>query len=273
MSMITPEILVDRADAFAAHRDSERCAFRRLQLVKDAVGRALPSFARCKQCWQNRPMTPPAPNAPGNPSPARRPGCFWYFLSIPIFLVGVYSAIAIMSVVIFKDDSVDTDLVNVPGDKDIFLRKIGLYYVVSDKRQTVMNGDASSQGDPSDILVTVHSRASGQAVPLLRKAGTDDKTGRTMLTFNVEQMGRFQVTAAYRDGASGPAAWLEITSGFTADAIAKMITAGLMMFLGFVGPIVLIVYIRVKRRKTAPPRIPPPAQGGLASNARCGDVE
>src|ERR1700682_3576390 len=122
-------------------------------------------------------MTDPPPNAPGNPPPARRPGCFWYFLSIPIFLAGLTAAISIMSVVIFHDDTVDTDFVNVPGRKDIFLRKIGLYYIVSDKQQTVMNGDTSSQGDPSDILVTVHSEASGQAVPLLREAGADDKTG------------------------------------------------------------------------------------------------
>ena len=204
-------------------------------------------------------MKNPLPNSPGNPPPAGRPGCFWYFLSIPIFIVGVYFAIAIMSVVIFKDGSVQTDFVNAPGDKEIFLRKIGLYYIVSDKQQTVMKGDTPSQGESSDILVTVHSKASGQAVPLLRKAGTDDNTGRTMLTLNVEQTGNFQVTAAYRNGASGPAALLKISSGFTAGAITKMTIAGVMLFLGLVGPIVLIVYIAVKRRK-APPRIPPPAQ-------------
>src|SRR5215813_9551269 len=92
--------------------------------------------------------------APGKPPAARRPGCFWYLLSIPIFLVGIYFAIALMSVVVFKDDPVNVEIMTVPGDKEIFLRKIGLYYINADKQQTVMNGDTSSQGDPSDILVT-----------------------------------------------------------------------------------------------------------------------
>jgi hypothetical protein len=207
-------------------------------------------------------MTHSSPNAPGNPPPARRPGCFWYFLSIPIFLAGVTAAISFISLVIFGDDhgSFQTDFVNVPGRNDIFLRKIGLYYILSDKQQTVMNGDTSSQGDPSDILVTVYSKASGQAVPLLREAGTDDKTGRTMLTFNNEKGAVFLITAAYRDGARGPAARLKITTGFTAGMISKMIMAGLMMFLGLAGAIALIVYTAVKRSKTAPPRIPPPAR-------------
>jgi hypothetical protein len=180
-------------------------------------------------------------------------------LSIPLFLIGMYFAIAFMSVVIFKEDSVQADFVSVPGDKDLFLRKIGLYYIIS-KQHTVIRGDTPSQGDPSDILVTVRSRASGAALTLLREAGRDDKTGRTTLTLNVAQTGNFQVTAAYRDGASRPPASLEITSGFTTSAIVKMTMAGLMLLLGLVGPIVLIVYIAVKRRKPTSPRTPPPAQ-------------
>jgi len=38
----------------------------------------------------------------------------------------VTAATSIVSVVIFKDDTVQTDFVNVTGRKDIFLRKIDL---------------------------------------------------------------------------------------------------------------------------------------------------
>jgi len=194
-------------------------------------------------------MTYRDPNVSGNRSPARRPGCLWYLLAIPIFLVGLYFAIGLMSVVIFKDDNVDADFANVPGDKDLFLRKIGVYYIVSDKQQTVVSGDTSSRGEPTDILVTVRSRANGQAMTLLREAGKDDQTGRTTLTFNVAQMGNFRVTAAYRNGASGPAARLMVTSGFTTESIVKMTMAGVMLVVGLVGPVVFVAYIAAKRSR------------------------
>jgi hypothetical protein len=194
-------------------------------------------------------MTHPPANAPGNPPTARRPGCLWYLLSIPIFLAGVTAAISIMFFLLLSEDSGQADFVNVPGRDSVFLRKIGLYYIVADKQQTLMNGATSSQGEPSDILVTLHSKSSGRAMPLLREAGTDDKTGRTTLTFNNVEMGAFLITATYRDGAREPAARLKITSAFTASAISKMTTAGVMLFLGLVGPIVLIVYIAFRRSK------------------------
>src|SRR5437870_2007127 len=132
-------------------------------------------------------MTHPAATAP---PPARRPGCIWYFVAVLIFIAGFVGMIVVMFVGLGNFESRDVGFaqVAVPGRSDVTIAKPGMQIVVHE-HEFIVDGSTASTASPSNIVITMRSKASGQIISLHYINWTAAKIGSQMMTADVDQAG------------------------------------------------------------------------------------
>ena len=150
-------------------------------------------------------------------------------------------------------------IVEVPGRTEVNLAGSGLNIIVREK-EGIIDGDASpTSGEPSDVIVTVRSKANGQVLPLKNVGSVPGKPGTPMVTFDLKAPGVYEVNAAYRDGRAGPRTNLSIVA-FLSGLILTMLGSVLVFFLGIGAAIAIIAIVAVKRSQAQNrARFPPPA--------------
>ncbi len=205
----------------------------------------------------------------------RGPGRWLYLLSFVIFFVGVVVAIilVVLSIRHFNNLTHSFTRVVAPGTATVQLTKTGTYTIFYEYQSQVDGQTYSTAETPPSLTVSIKSAQTGNPVEV-RSSGSSSSysigshAGVSVMSFNIDTPGAYEVTTAYSSGTPGPEVVLAIGHGF-----AKDLVGGIATILGSIGvfcgtSIIAIVltlvvfFLRQRRPATAgQPPMPPVAPG------------
>ncbi len=178
----------------------------------------------------------------------------WHFgLAILIISVG-FGTFAWVLYSSFSDmDSRLSQLV-VPGSSDLDLKEPGEYTIFYEN-QTYINGKLYSTGAQiPGLQIRISEKATGQELSTYPTPGgftysLGGRTGRSIVAFQVERPGIYQINVTYPSG-KGPEVVLAVGRGF-AEGIISSVVIALAALFGSIVMAAVVVFVTYTRRKKA----------------------
>jgi len=178
----------------------------------------------------------------------------WYFgLAILIIVVG-FSIFAWVLYSSFSDmDSRLSQLV-VPGSSDLDLKESGEYTIFYEN-QTYINGKLYSTGAQiPGLQIRISEKATASELSTYPTPGGftysfGGRTGRSIMAFQVERPGIYQINATYPSG-EGPKVVLAVGRGF-AEGIFSSVVIALAALFGSIAMAAVVVFVTYTKRKKA----------------------
>jgi hypothetical protein len=184
--------------------------------------------------------------------PANVPGRGWYIVAGAVFA----AAMGLFAAVMYGQISdIDRDFVRLtaPGQTELTLDA---------GRYTIFHEQVSSAegrvgvGSPDGLLLSIHPRGGGPAVPLTgdrsSRYSLRDRSGQALFTFAIAEPGLYQITSRYEDGRSEPQVGLAVGRGFVGTLLRTIFT-GLAIAFGGAAIAGAIAFVTYRRRRRGPP--------------------
>jgi hypothetical protein len=182
-----------------------------------------------------------------------QPGVWCYGLAVLIIIIGfaafagtIYSGIT----------DAESGLLQMlaPGGSDLFLSEPGEYTVFYENN-SYFGDKLYSTGEPISGL-EVHVREKATGFDLATYPARSDftynlggRSGRSLMTFEIEHAGIYQVNASYSEG-NGPQAVLAIGKGMV-EGLFSSILISLAALFGSIAIAAVITFVTYRRRKRA----------------------
>lgn len=156
----------------------------------------------------------------------------------------------------------DLQQVVVPGTTELMLEETGSYTIFYEYRSTVDGRVFRTPESVSGLNVELVSLDTGEAIPLTSPGSDSDysirgRAGRSVLSFRIDQPGRYALTGEYASGAQGPEVVLAIGHGFGRELFLTIViafAAATVFCLSTIAAIALVIVTTVRtRRETVPP--------------------
>lgn len=186
---------------------------------------------------------------------AVKPSRWYYLLSILILVAGVslFVFLLIRGIGGITDKLVQMEA---PGTAEMTFQETGTYTVFYE-RQSVMGGRVYNTGQNlQGLWVNVVSKETGDQAPITQSSTRTTYTiggrsGVSVLEFNVDRPGVYQISAAYRDNRAGQPVVLAIGHG-VAGRIVGTVLGGLGALFGSILLAAIIFAVTfVKRRRAS----------------------
>jgi hypothetical protein len=184
-------------------------------------------------------------------------GRWYYGLAALIAVAGI--AISISSMVSgFGSLGSDLQQVVVPGNSDLSLSQIGEYTIFYEN-QTVINGRVYfTDEDIPGLQIEVKNKTTGQEVATYPPEGSmsysfGSRFGRSVLAFNIDRPGIYELSAGYPQGGEGPEVVLAVGHGLF-GSILSVILYPLVIFFGSIAAAAAIVIVTYLKRQEASKR-------------------
>ena len=173
-------------------------------------------------------------------------------------LVLVLGAIGSAAILYLGLSGLSMQRVVAPGSAELALEEPGRYTIYHESR-SVMDGRVYDVADVSGLTVELVSAETGESVPLDAPGANTTyelrgRSGRAVLTFEVDRPGAYRLSADYPAG-GGPETVLAVGRGLgtrIAMTVAGAIAVGIGSFLLAVA-IVVVTFIRRRRAAQAIP--------------------
>jgi hypothetical protein len=178
----------------------------------------------------------------------------WYYL-LSLFIVSVGAGLFFL--IMFKGLSGIPDKLaqmEAPGTAEMTFAEPGKYTVFYEHR-SVIEGKVYDTGENlSGLWVTVVSKETGSPVPLVQPSVSTsyevgNRAGVSVLEFNIERPGVYQVSATYPDNKDGQRVAMAVGQGVAGRITATIISGLATMFGSVLLAIVISVITFVKRRR------------------------
>lgn len=184
------------------------------------------------------------------------PGRWYYGLAALIAIAGIAFSI---SSLISGIGSLGSDLqqVVVPGNGDLQLFERGEYTIFFEN-QSVVNGRVySTNEDIPGLQIEVTNKTTGQEVVTYSPEGSmsyslGSRSGRSVLAFNIDRPGIYELSAEYPQGNEGPEVVLAVGHGLFGNVFSIMYS--LVIFFGSTAAAAVIVIITYLKRQEAAKR-------------------
>jgi hypothetical protein len=179
------------------------------------------------------------------------PNKWFYVLGIIIILAGTISS-AFLLISEFGKITGESKQIIVPGSSDLMLPTIGTYTVFYEN-QSVVDGKIYVTGeDISGLEIKVINKTTGSKIETYLPSGSTSysiggRTGKSILAFNINQSGIYQLSANYSKGRSGPEIVLAIA---TFNILSAAMTIGIIYLLSFAIGVIIIIWTYIKRRNS-----------------------
>lgn len=193
----------------------------------------------------------------------KAPSALWYVLGATLIAAGV----GIFAVVLWQGITHIADgltQVVVPGSADLRLPKPSEYTIFLE-RESVVNGRIySTKGAISGLHCEVHSKETGDSIPLHQPSMSTTYTvggrsGESVLAFRIDRPGSYEISCGYDEGYVGPEAVVAVGSEVGSGIFRTIGYCMLAMFGGFGLGLTVIIVTAVRRQKTKQATISPPA--------------
>lgn len=148
------------------------------------------------------------------------PGRSGYVIAAIVFVLGIIGAAALVAVFVFGLLGLGDDLerVVVPGADEVELTETGGYTIYYEYRSHVEGIDYDTEQRTPNLSINVTRVEDGKDVqvnPSLMSTSytLTNHAGRSIRTFDVEEPGRYQISAEYTDGSDSPPFVLAVGQG------------------------------------------------------------
>lgn len=180
-----------------------------------------------------------------------QPGIWYYGLAVLIIFIG-FAAFAGSIYTGITDAESSLMQMLAPGGADLFLSEPGEYTVFYENN-SYFGGRFYSTGEPISGL-EVHVRENATGIDLATYPPKSDftynlggRSGRSIMAFDIEHAGIYQVNASYSEG-NGPQAILAIGKGM-AEGLFSSILISLVALFGSIAIAAVITFVTYSRRK------------------------
>lgn len=190
-----------------------------------------------------------------------KPGRWYYLLAALVLCAGV----AVFVFVLLRGIGGITDKLTqmeAPGTSEMNFTETGTYTIFYEP-ETVFDGKVySTGGNLRGLWCNVVSKETGTPAPIGQPTArttytVGNRSGVSLLQFEIDRPGRYQVSAIYRDNPEGQRVILAIGHG-VARTITTTVIIGLAVMFGTVILAALIAIITfVKRRRARKAFVPP----------------
>jgi hypothetical protein len=180
------------------------------------------------------------------------PSKWFYGLGILVIIVGIIFSIFFLVSEISKTAK-DSIQIIVPGSGDLTLPGKGTYTVFYEN-QSVVGGKIYLTGeDISGLKIEVINKTTGSKIATYPPSGSTTysmggRTGRSILSFDIDQPGIYQLSANYTKGKEGPEIVLAI---FTRNIFSKAAISALIYIASIILGAMIIIFTYIKRRNSA----------------------
>lgn len=185
------------------------------------------------------------------PGPSR-----WYYgLAALIAVAGIALSISSM---VASIGSLGSDLQQavVPGNGDLQLSEVGEYTIFYEN-QSVVNGRVYSTGeDIPGLQIEIKNKTTGMVVETYSPKGSfsysiGGRSGRSVMAFNIEQPGMYELSAGYPEGTDGPQVVLAVGHGLAGNIISGIMLPMLLFFGSIAAAAIIVIVTYLKRREAA----------------------
>jgi len=182
-----------------------------------------------------------------------KPSRWYYGLAVLVLCAGV----GIFVFLLIKGLSEITDKLTqmeAPGTAEMTFSEAGKYTIFYERR-SVINGKVYDTGDKlSGLWCTVVSKETGEPVQLTQSSVNTrytfgDRSGVSVLDFNIEKPGVYEVSAKYPDNPNGQKVALAVGTGVTGKIVGTALGGVAVMLGSFALAILIGVLTFVKRRR------------------------
>ena len=186
-----------------------------------------------------------------------RPSRWYYLLSLLVIGCGV----GLFFLILFKGlSSIPEKLTQMeaPGTSEMTFAEPGSYTIFYEHRSMIGGRVYDTGGNLSGLQCTVVSKETGAPVSLTQPSGRTSYTlgnraGRSVLEFNIDRPGLYQVSATYPDVGDGQRVVLAVGQG-VAGIITATVIGGLAAIFGSIllaGMIALVIFVKRRKAKKA----------------------
>lgn len=183
------------------------------------------------------------------------PGRWYYGLAALIAVAGVAVSISTM---ISGIGSLGSDLqqVVVPGNGDLQLYERGEYTIFYEN-QTVVDGRVYSTGeDIPGLQIEVTNKTTGQEVATHSPEGSmsyslGSRSGRSVLAFDIDQPGIYELSAGYPEGNNGPEVVLAVGHGLFGNVFSSIVFPLAIFFGSIAAAAIMVIVTYLKRQEAA----------------------
>lgn len=180
------------------------------------------------------------------------PGRIWYFIA-SLFVIAGLAAMAVLLFAELNGISARLTQVVVPGQAELNLNQPGSYTIFHEYQSSV-DGHVYAINSVSGLVVTVTSKATGQAIPVVPATANSTyefggRSGRSILSFQIAAPGAYQLVAAYSDGRTEPQTVLAVGHGFLGSLVFTVLAGLGVMFAGALCTAGIVIFVAIKRHK------------------------
>jgi hypothetical protein len=179
------------------------------------------------------------------------PSKWFYGLGILVIIAGsIFSIFLLISE--FSKTAEESIQIMVPGSGDLELPVKGTYTIFYEN-QSVVGGKVYLTGeDISGLKIEVINKTTGSKVATHPPSGSTTysmggRTGRSILAFDIDQPGIYELSANYTKGKEGPEIVLAI---FTRNIFSKAATSALIYIASIALGALIIIFTYIKRRNS-----------------------
>jgi hypothetical protein len=183
------------------------------------------------------------------------PGRWYYGLAALIVVAGIALSISSMISGIGGLGS-DLQQVVVPGNIDLSLSQIGEYTIFYEN-QTVVNGRVylTNEGIPG-LQIDVKNKTTGQEVATYPPEGSTSysfgsRFGRSVLAFNIDRPGIYELSAGYPKGVEGPEVVLAVGHGLFGSILSSVVYPLVIFFGSIAAAAAIAIVTHLKRQEAA----------------------
>ncbi|MBL8673949.1 MAG: hypothetical protein IPK81_12270 [Rhodospirillales bacterium] len=180
------------------------------------------------------------------------PGRIWYFVAAAIFVASIAGAVWIA---IARTGGMTAGLTQivVPGGATLELKTPGTYTIFHERTSQV-DGRVYESTGISGMRVAVRSVATGKSLVVRSPSGSSTynfggRSGRSVLAFDVDQPGAYELTAGYDDGRREPRTVLAVGSGFLGALFATIALSMGIAFAGIAAALLIAIITLLRRRR------------------------
>lgn len=190
-----------------------------------------------------------------------RPSRWYYALAVLVF-VGGFVAFGLFLWKNLSGMAEGFQQVVVPGKAELSLTKPGKYTIFYEHESVVGNKVYSTGESVSGLECSVVSKATGAEVRLSRSTmhstySMGGRSGTSLLDFQIDQLGTYELSAQYSAGQAGPEIVLAVGQGFGME-IVTTVFGGLAIVFGSMGAAVAIALYTLLKRQKAKKRLARP---------------
>ncbi len=185
------------------------------------------------------------------------PGRWYYGLAAAVFVAGcVYFGVFLWQNISRIGENLAR--VVVPGKSQLTLSKPGKYTIFYEHQSVVGSKVYSTSRDLSGLECSLVSKDTGADIALSPSTmnstySLGSRSGVSVLEFQIEGAGTYELSAHYSEGQEGPEVVLAVGEGFAQD-ILKTVFGALGILFGTIGLAVAIVVITLIKRDKAKKR-------------------